>query len=511
MAVRTVYLDNSATTPVDPRVAEAMARAVVETFGNASSVHGFGQRARAAVDRARREVAALIGARQNEIVFTSGGTEANNLAIRGLCEASAAHGRHIITSAIEHPSVAGTCLEMEKRGWEVTRLPVYKNGIVRLEDLQQALRPDTVLITIMLANNEIGTIQPVREIGALVNERRAAGQQHLRFHTDAVQAAGRLPLNVDDLACDLLTLSAHKLYAPKGSGALYVRRGVRLQGQNVGGHQERERRAGTENVPGIVAFGEAARLAREELAERSPHDRALRDRFEAAVQSRIPEIVMNGDREQRLGHLSNISFRFIEGEGLLINLDLEGVAVSTGSACSSGTLEPSPVIRALGVDDELARGSIRFSFGKDNTIDEADHAVDVLVRAVERLRALSPLTLVSHELPEANAIADEKNPVCGDRIRLSLIVADERIEKAGYMAYGCPPTLVCGSALTEMITGKLIVEAQQLTRADLLNAIGGLPSRKHHAAALAIETLNSALQDYRMKQNLHPDNHVNPV
>ena len=390
MTRRRVYLDNSATTPVDPRVAAAMARAVVETFGNASSVHGFGQQARAAVDRARREVAALIGARQNEIVFTSGGTEANNLAIRGLCEASAAHGRHIITSAIEHPSVAGVCLELEKRGWEVTRLPVFENGIVRLEDVSAALRDDTVLITIMLANNEIGTIQPVREIGSMVRERR-----HLWLHTDAVQAAGRLPLNVDDLGCDLLTMSAHKLYAPKGVGALYVRRGVRLHGQNVGGHQERERRAGTENVPGIVAFGEAAKLAREELSERSVNDRALRDRFEAAVRNRIGDVVMNGDREHRLTHLSNISFRFIEGEGLLINLDLEGVAVSTGSACSSGTLEPSPVIRALGVNDELARGSIRFSFGKENSEDDVDYAVEVLSHAVERLRALSPLTLVT--------------------------------------------------------------------------------------------------------------------
>ena len=390
MTKRRVYLDHSATTPVDPRVANAMARAVVETFGNASSVHGFGQQARAAIDRARREVAALIGAKQNEIVFTSGGTEANNLAVRGLCEASAMHGRHVVTSAIEHPSVAGVCAELEKRGWEVTRLPVYANGIVKMDDVVGAVRADTVLITVMLANNEIGTIQPISEIGALVREMRAAGQK-IWLHTDAVQAAGRLPLNVDELGCDLLTMSAHKLYAPKGIGALYVRRGVRLHGQNVGGHQERERRAGTENVPGIVAFGEAAKLAREELTARSQHDRTLRDRFETTVRKQIGDVVMNGDREQRLGHLSNISFRFIEGEGLLINLDLEGVAVSTGSACSSGTLEPSPVIRALGVDDELARGSIRFSFGKDNTDADVDYTVAVLVRAVERLRSLSPL------------------------------------------------------------------------------------------------------------------------
>jgi cysteine desulfurase len=395
MANRRIYLDHSATTPVDPRVAAAMGRALTETYGNPSSVHGFGQQARAAVDRARREVAALVGAKQNEIVFTSGGTEANNLAIRGICEASTAHGRHIVTSKIEHPSVRGVCDVLEKRGWEVTRLPVYENGIVRVDDLRAALRDDTVLVTLMWANNEIGTIQPVREAGELVRERRSARRRHLWFHTDAVQAAGRVAVNVDEVGCDLLSMSAHKMYAPKGIGALYVRRGVRLSVQNVGGHQERERRAGTENVPAIVAFGEAARLAREEMNQRVAHDSALRDLFERRVRETIGDVVMNGDRERRLSHLSNISLRFIEGEGLLINLDLEGVAVSTGSACSSGTLEPSPVIRALGVSDEVARGSIRFSFGKDNTEADVDYVVEVLSRAVERLRALSPLTLAT--------------------------------------------------------------------------------------------------------------------
>ena len=395
-ASRRIYLDHSATTPVDPRVAAAMARALTENYGNPSSVHGFGQQARAAVDRARREVAALIGAKPNEIVFTSGGTEANNLAIRGLCEAAADHGRHIVTSAIEHPSVRGVCDALEKRGWEITRLPVYDNGIVRIEDVNAAIRPDSVLVTLMWANNEIGTIQPIREVGTLIRNRRSEGHRHLWFHTDAVQAAGRLSLNVDEVGCDLLSMSAHKLYAPKGIGALYVRRGVRVAVQNVGGHQERERRAGTENVPAIVAFGEAAKLAREEMHERVAHDSALRDRFESRVKQLIGDVVMNGDREHRLSHLSNISFRFIEGEGLLINLDLEGVAVSTGSACSSGTLEPSPVIRALGVSDEVARGSIRFSFGKDNTEADVDYVVDVLSRAVERLRALSPLSVAGH-------------------------------------------------------------------------------------------------------------------
>jgi cysteine desulfurase len=388
---RKIYLDHSATTPVDPRVVEAMMPYLTEKFGNASSVHFFGQEARAAVDRARREVAALIGARPNEVVFLSGGTEANNLAIRGLCEAAERHGRHIITAAIEHSSVRGICEALEQRGWVVTRLPVYEDGIVRLEDVRAALQSDTVLISVMLANNEIGTIQPIEEIGALIREERARGHRHLWFHTDAVQAAGRIPFNVEGLGCDLLSLSAHKLHAPKGTGALYVRRGVRLITQNVGGHQERERRAGTEGVSGIVAFGAAARLAREELKQRAEHMHRLRDRFEAGVAERVEDIVFNGNRERRLPHLSNISFRFIEGEGLLISLDLQGIAVSTGSACSSGTLEPSPVIRALGRNDELARGAIRFSFGKDNTVEDVDCALEILPHAVQRLRELSPL------------------------------------------------------------------------------------------------------------------------
>lgn len=390
---RRVYLDHSATTPVDRRVVEAMLPYLTEKFGNASSVHLFGQEVRAAVDRARREVASLVGARPNEIVFVSGGTEANNLAIRGYCATHASGKGHLITSSIEHASVRGIFEALEKEGWEITRLPANENGIVRVEDVRGALRPNTVLISIMLANNEIGTIQPIAEIGALVRAARADNPQ-LRFHTDAVQAAGRISLDVEQLGCDLLSLSAHKFYAPQGVGALYVQRGVKLVTQNIGGHQERERRAGTEGVPNIVAFGAAAKLAREELVQRNGHTKRLRDRFETALSEHVSDIVFNGDREHRLPHISNVSFRFIEGEGLLISLDLQGVAVSTGSACSSGTLEPSPVIRALGRNDELARGAIRFSFGKDNTDEDVDYVLEVLPRVVEKLRKMSPLNKV---------------------------------------------------------------------------------------------------------------------
>jgi cysteine desulfurase len=386
---RRVYLDNSATTPIDKQVVEAMLPFLTEKFGNASSIHFFGQEARAAIDKARHQVAAIINARPAEIVFTSGGTEANNLAIRGLLEANEKYGRHIITSQIEHSAVKEVCQDLEKQGVEVTYLPVYEDGVVRPEDVRDALREDTILISVMTANNEIGTIQPVAEIGRLVKELREGGKK-IWFHTDAVQAVGKIPVDVEEIGCDLLSVTAHKLYAPKGVGALYARRGVRLHAQNIGGHQERERRGGTENVSFIVAFGVACELAKQNLAENVAHLTNLRRKFEDGVAEKVTDIVFNGNRENRLPSISNISFRFIEGEGLLINLDMQGVAVSTGSACSSGSLEPSPVIRALGRNDELARGAIRFSFGVENTVEDVEYVLDVLPRAVENLRRLSP-------------------------------------------------------------------------------------------------------------------------
>ena len=386
---RRIYLDNSATTPVDSEVVEAMLPYFTEKFGNASSIHFFGQEARGAVDRARYQVANLINARANEIIFTSGGTEANNLAIRGLLESNEKYGRHLITSAIEHSAVTNVCEDLEKRGYSVTYLPVYDNGIVRMEDLRDALRDDTVLISIMTANNEIGTIQPVMEIGKLVRDLRVGGRK-IWFHTDAVQAVGKIEVDVEEIGCDLLSMSAHKIYAPKGTGALYVRRGVRLHPQNLGGRQERERRGGTEAVPFIAAFGKACELAKDRLSESLKKLTDLRDRFEQGVAERVSDVVINGDSELRLPNISNISFRFVEGEGLLINLDMLGIAVSTGSACSSGSLEPSPVIRALGRSDELARGAIRFSFGNFNVAEDVDHILNVLPKSVENLRRLSP-------------------------------------------------------------------------------------------------------------------------
>ena len=385
---RRVYLDNAATTPIDKEVVETMMPFLTEKFGNASSIHFFGQESRGAVDKARHQVAELINAKQNQIVFTSGGTESNNLAIRGLCEANISYGKHIITSNIEHPAVLNVCETLEKRGFEVTYLPVGEDGIIKIEDLQAEIRDETILISIMTGNNEIGTIQPVEEIGKIVRELREKGQK-LWFHTDSVQAVGKIPVDVEEIGCDLLSISGHKINAPKGIGALFVRRGVRLQSQNLGGHQERERRGGTENVANIVALGKACEIAKKKFTENYNHLKNLRDTFEKLVVEQISYITINGKSAKRLPHISNISFEFIEGEGLLINLDLQGIAISTGSACSSGSLEPSPVILALNVSEELARGAVRFSFGRFNTFDDVAYLLNALPKAVENLRKLS--------------------------------------------------------------------------------------------------------------------------
>jgi cysteine desulfurase len=402
MTTKRIYLDNSATTRVDEEVAQAMLPYFTEIYGNASSTHQWGQQARQAIEDARQQVALLLNADKTEITFLSGGTEADNLAIKGIAGAHKDKGRHIITSQIEHPAVLSACAHLEKAGWRVTYLPVYREGIVRIEDAREAITDQTVLITIMHANNEIGAIQPIREIGALVKERRQAGQKHLYLHTDAVQSVGKIPVDVKELGVDLLTLTAHKIHGPKGIGALYVRRGVRIASQMHGGHHERDRRAGTESVPLIVGLGKAAELVRLHLAERMEHARELRDYLEEELFKRIPDISRNGDRDRRVPNIANLNFDHVEGEGLQISLDLKGVAVSTGSACASGSTEPSHVLMAIGLPRDTGYGSLRFSFGKDNTKEEVDYVIETLPAVVEKLRKLSPLVRKKQPAGSAN-------------------------------------------------------------------------------------------------------------
>ena len=389
-----IYVDHNATTPVHPQVVEAISRVLRDDFGNASSVHAFGQTAKSHINHARAAVATLVGARPQEIVFTSGGTESDNLAIRGVAEALVpTKRRHLIASSIEHEAVLTTLKALAKRGWTTTLLPVDRSGIVNPTDLEAAITDETILVSVMHANNEIGTVQPITELAAIAH---AHGAQ---FHTDAVQSVGKIPVAVDDLHVDLLSLSGHKFNGPKGVGALWVRRGSRLAATATGGKQERNRRAGTENVPGIVGLGEAARLATVTLETNGAHVAQLRDRLEAGILETVPGTVVNGERAHRIPNTANVSFDRVEAESLLIALDLEGIAVSTGSACSSGTLEPSHVLRAMGFSPHRTQNSIRFSLGTENTADEIDRIVGALPRVVEKLRRLSGGTRATRAAP----------------------------------------------------------------------------------------------------------------
>jgi cysteine desulfurase len=379
-----IYLDHNATTPLDPVVADRMAQTLRDVWGNASSVHHFGQQAKAALDEARASVSALLSADPSEIVFTAGGTEADNIAIRGAAEALEASGRkHLITCGIEHEAVLNTMKAMARRGWRITTLPVDASGIVAVDRLREALTDDTALVSIMHANNEIGTVQPIAALAAAARERGAL------FHTDAVQSAGKLPLDVAALGVDLLSLAGHKFYGPKGAGALWVKRGVRLLPFMTGGRQERNRRAGTENVPALVGLGVAAELARRKIDTEAPRLSALRDRLEAGILSSIPGTERNGAASPRVPNTTNISVERVEAESLLIGLDLAGIAVSSGSACSSGTLEPSHVLKAMGYPHARTLGSIRFSLGAANTEADVDRVLEALPPLVEKLRSLT--------------------------------------------------------------------------------------------------------------------------
>ena len=374
------YFDYNATTPIAPEVRQAVVSCLDETYGNASSIHHFGQAAKQRLEMARRQLAALINAKPTEIVFTGGGTEADNMAILGVVRAAAGPRKHVITTAIEHPAVLAPCGQLEREGVAISRLPVGSSGVVDPDDVLRALRPETVLVSVMHANNEIGAIQPVAEIAA---------QSNVPLHVDGVQALGKIPVDVAALGVDLYSVSAHKLYAPKGVGALYVRKGARLAPLSFGGHHERDRRPGTENVPGIAGFGAAAEAASRNLSEEAVNISALRDRLEGAILDRIPETGVNGSRASRTPNTTNIYFDGIDGEALVIALDLRGFAVSTGSACSSGAVTPSHVLTAIGLSAERARASIRFSLGRFTTATEVDALIEAIGASVAHLRRIS--------------------------------------------------------------------------------------------------------------------------
>lgn len=380
-----IYLDHNATSPAAPRVIEAMNECYREVPGNASSIHQFGRRARKFVEESREKLAALLSASPDEIVFTSGGTESDNTAIKGTCWALENKGKHIVTSAVEHHAIHNTCAFLEMRGWSVTYVGVDSRGTVDSGEIEKAITDETVLVTIMHANNEVGTIQPIPEISRIT---RAGG---VTFHTDAVQAIGKIPVSVDELGVDLLSLSGHKFYGPKGVGALYIRKGTRMQSLIQGGHHESGRRAGTENVQGIVGLGVAAEIAMEDMAEEAVKVGALRDRLQKGLTEKIEDVHVMGHPENRLPNTLNACFQYIEGEALVLNLDYEGIAVATGSACTSGSLEPSHVLSAMGVDTALSQGSLRFSFGEGNSQEDVDRVIEALQSIVTKLREMSPL------------------------------------------------------------------------------------------------------------------------
>jgi cysteine desulfurase len=384
--MRNVYLDHNATTPLDPEVFEAMKPYLIGEFGNASSIHGWGQRAKAAVEEARENVARLVGARPAEIVFTSGGTESDNTAIRGVVEAALARrGRtHLVTTTIEHHAVLHSAQALERRGVPVAWVAANQDGMIDPAAVERAITAETALISVMHANNELGTVQPVEEIG------RIARSHRITFHTDAVQSVGKIPVSVDQLGVSLLSLSAHKLHGPKGVGALYVRKGTPLLPLMLGGHHERDRRAGTENVAGIVGLGKAAELALERMEQDERRITILRDRLEAGIRRAISRASVNGEKSPRMATTSSVSFEGVEGEGLVISLDLKGIACSTGAACSSGSLEPSHVLAAIGKNREQARSTVRFSLGRTTTEEDIEYTLAVLPGVIARLRSLSP-------------------------------------------------------------------------------------------------------------------------
>ena len=521
-----IYLDNAATTKTRPEVVEAMLPYFTEYYGNPSSVYEFSAEPKRAIAQARETIAKALGAKSNEIYFTYGGTESDNWALISTAEAYQAKGKHIITTKIEHHAILHTCEYLEQRGFEVTYLDVDEFGVVKLDELEKAIRPDTILISVMFANNEIGTIEPIKEIGEI------AKKHGILFHTDAVQAFCHVPINVDECHIDMLSSSAHKLNGPKGTGFLYIRTGLKTRSFIHGGAQERKRRGGTENTAGIVGFGKAVEIAMATMEERTAKEKAMRDHLIERVLKEIPFARLNGHPSQRLSNNANFAFQFIEGESMLIMLDMEGICGSSGSACTSGSLDPSHVLLAIGLPHEIAHGSLRLTLSAETTMEQIDFTVDCLKKIVERLRSMSPLyedyikkhpmyseKVMDHfqhprnvgEIENASGMGTVGNAKCGDIMRIYLDIDDNQIiQDVKFKTFGCGAAVATSSMATEMVKGKTIQEAMEVTNKAVMEALDGLPPVKVHCSLLAEEAIHAALWDYAQKNGIEIKGLVKP-
>ncbi|KAI4453401.1 cysteine desulfurylase family member [Holotrichia oblita] len=503
-----IYLDNAATTKTRPEVVEAMLPYFTELYGNPSSIYEFASQNKKAVNQARGIISKVLNADEKDIYFTGGGTESDNWAIKETAEAYKEKGNHIITSAIEHHAVLHTCEWLEKQGFEVTYIRVDENGVLKLDELKAAIRPTTILISVMFANNEVGTIQPVKEIGEI------AKANNILFHTDAVQAFGQVPIDVEELNIDMLSASAHKVNGPKGIGLLYIRKGLKLRSFIHGGAQERHRRAGTENVPGIIGFGKAIEIAAETMEERTEREIKLRDLLIERILAEIPYTRLNGHRMKRLPNNANFSFQFIEGESLLIMLDMENICGSSGSACTSGSLDPSHVLLGIGLPHEIAHGSLRLTLSHETTEEEIKYTIEKIREIVDKLRRgiiMYSEKVMDHfsnprnvgEIENASGVGTVGNAKCGDIMRIYLdIDQDGVIKDCKFKTFGCGAAVATSSMATELVMGMHINEALKVTNKAVMDALDGLPPVKVHCSLLAEEAIHAALWDYAQKHNI---------
>ena len=485
-----IYLDNAATTKTAPEVVDAMLPYFSEYYGNASTIYSLGAESKKAMDHARQTIADSLGAKPEEIYFTAGGSESDNWALKATAEAYASKGKHIITTKIEHHAILHTCEYLEKRGFEITYLNVDRDGLISLDELKAAIRPDTILISVMFANNEIGTIEPIAEIGEIAKE------HGVLFHTDAVQAYAQVPINVDEMHIDMLSASGHKLNGPKGIGFLYIRKGVKIRSFVHGGAQERSRRAGTENIPGIVGLGAAVERAMRIMDTKTRKEIELRDYLIGRLENEIPHCWLNGHRTKRLPNNINFSFLFIEGESMLIMLDMKGICASSGSACTSGSLDPSHVLLAIGLKHEEAHGSLRLTLSEESTKEEMDIVAEEVMDHFQNPRNVG-------EIEDASGVGTVGNAKCGDIMRMFLDIDENGIiREAKFKTFGCGAAVATSSMATELVKGKTIQEALQVTNKAVMEALDGLPPVKVHCSLLAEEAIHAALWDYAEKHHI---------